>query len=664
MAKKSLSKGIPTRAMAQVVDELKTTAESQRKSFERRWYDNNFFDDGKHFRFVSRSTGKIVDLSSRNDLDLPTRAIPKASRQIRGVANLLMQPEYVPVVYPEKVSSSNYPPAQQDPQTGQLIQSPEYLQAMEQSKQSAKRIGHWLQEEWKDQHLTEQLIQMLILSAKHGVSYIQTWADPVAEELKTKVYDAFDIYLIGSLTSIYDSPFIMKGVPMLISEIKANELFDEEQTEKITPDNRYASSEIKQAYMQSRYGHETKSDNAATLLMKEAFMKEYLDDDNWSDAMELSKETGAMEGKKKGDMIMRHTYVAGGLTLHDEYLPLKEYPFADFRYEPGPIYQTPLIERFIPANKTLDIVMSRMERYINTMTVGVYQKRKGENFQITNRAGAQVIEYEQTPLTQMNLQNVPGHVFQFINEINSIIEEQGASTSALNQLPSGVKSGVAIENLKATEFANLKIASMQLKETVRNISERMIELAGEYFQETQTVMRLEDGEPQYFDIIGAKGVEKRRELNRQYPDMFNVPDATVIGSNDVRVDIEVETGLGFTMEGKKSTMQQIINYIQVLAQQGMISTEAIKEITKRFLEVFQYGNTQEFMEAFDKGLSSSQLSQDQLNQMKIAMAEVVKDTGLADQGQPSPEKDQRDIQKVKIGAVEALQDLAGGGGNA
>lgn len=656
MAKKGISTGTPSHAMAQVLDELKTTAEAQRRFFERRWYDNNFFDDGKHFRYVSRSTGKIVDLSDKANMNIPTRSIPKASRQIRGIANLLMQPEYVPVVYPEKVSAANYGGGQMDPQTGQTQLPPEYEQAKKSASETAKRIGHWIQEEWKDQHLESKMIQMVILAAKHGVSFMQIWPDAVKEELKTQVYDAFDIYLLGSLTSIYDSPFIMKGVPMSVKEIKANELFDAEQTAKITPDNKYSSSEIKEAYMQSRFGQETKSDSAATLVVKEAFIKEYLDDENEEMARSLSKDTGAMDGKKKGDMIMRHTFVAGGLTLHDEYLPLPEYPFVDFRFEPGPIYQTPLIERFIPANKTLDIVMSRMEKYINTMTVGVYQHRKGENFQITNKAGAQIMEYETTPLQQMDLQNVPSHVFQFISEINSIIEEQGASTSSLNQLPPGVKSGVAIESLKATEFANLKIASMMLKETTGNIAERMIQMAAEYFGSTQTVMRIEDGEPQYFDIIGAKGMKKRQYLARQYPGEFAAPDEVTVIPKDVRVDVEIETGLGFTMEGKKSTMQQIINYMQILIQQGMISTEAVKEITKRFLEVFQYGNTQEFIEAFDEGLTTSQMSQDQMNQMKIAMAEVIKDTGLT-----GPKKDEADIQKNKIGAVEALKDLAGGG---
>jgi len=63
---------------------------------------------------------------------------------------------------------------------------------------------------------------------------------------------AFDIYLDGTLTEIYDSPSIVKAKPWLIAKIKANEEFDEAAVEAISPDNKYASSEVKQAYMNAR----------------------------------------------------------------------------------------------------------------------------------------------------------------------------------------------------------------------------------------------------------------------------------------------------------------------------------------------------------------------------------------------------------------------------
>ena len=98
-----------TRSIAQQVESMMQSSVFQRRQIERRWYDNNFFDDGFHFRYVSRETGKIIDLAERTNMNLPQRAIPKASRQIRGIANLLMGPEYMPVVYPYKISKYNFP---------------------------------------------------------------------------------------------------------------------------------------------------------------------------------------------------------------------------------------------------------------------------------------------------------------------------------------------------------------------------------------------------------------------------------------------------------------------------------------------------------------------------------------------------------------------------
>ena len=140
---------IQTSDIGQLVDELVRKTQDKRTSFERRWYDNNFFDDGYHFRYLSRSEGKIVDLAERQNIYSPLRAIPKASRQIRGVANLLLAQEPTPVVYPEKVSKVQYP-GMTDPATGQQAPNPQYEQAKQEAKRVAKAIGHWLEEEFKN----------------------------------------------------------------------------------------------------------------------------------------------------------------------------------------------------------------------------------------------------------------------------------------------------------------------------------------------------------------------------------------------------------------------------------------------------------------------------------------------------------------------------------
>lgn len=623
---------IETKSIAMAIDAVMNSYEMNRRKFERSWYDNNFFDDGYHFRYVSRETGKIVDMSNSKNFNAPQRAIPKASRQIRGIANLLMGPEYTPVIYPSKVSRINFG------------QTAEYEEAVKESINVAKRTGQWVSKEFDRQEMLDKVMLMLILSAKHGVSYMQIWPDSVEEKIRTQIFDAFDIYLKGDLTEIYDSPSIVKTSQTLISQIKANEEFDEHQLELISPDNKYASSEIKQAYMTSRYGFERATDFNSTLILKEAFIKEYIDEENTERIKTQDNADQILDMRKKGDVVIRHVFTAGGVWLKDEYLDIAEYPFIDFRYEPGPIYQVPMIERFIPANKSLDVLASRIEQYANTMTAGIWSVRAGEDFAISNIPGGQKVTYKNVPPQQIPLAPIPAYLFNFMDFLEKNIEEQGASTSALGNIPNGVKSGVAIESVKSIEYANLKIPSMMLKKTMKRIAQRLIDIGSSYVS-PQTVYYMNKGKPDYFEILGEKGIEKRKKIG------LPIPTNIIEIKGDYYVDIEVESGLGFTQEGKKQTAQQIITFMLQMSEQGLITQDSIKVVLRRLLDTYQFGATEEFMEALDSGTQASPLTEEQLNAIKIAVLEAMKDSGLVGE-----EADQKLVDSTKIGTVEALKD--------
>src|SRR3990167_2320152 len=444
--------GVDTHNIGNVVDQMINVAKDSRRGFEKRWYDNNFFDDGYHFRYLNREQNKVIDLASRSTVWEPMRAIPKASRQIRGIANLLLARDPTPIVYPDKVKRYAYSPE-------------EYQQAIKLSKGVAKKIGCYLKEEYKNQDLLEKLALMVILTCKHGVSYLQVWPDAVEEAIRTQVYDAFDIYLIGSLTEIYDSPFIIKAAPQFISQIKANESFDPKQLEKINPDNRLASSEIKEAYMRAKYGRDANTDQSASLMLKEAFIKEYLGKEN-RERIRLQKNGGdILKSRKDGDVVIRQVFVAGNVWLRDEYTNLPDYPFVDFRMEPGPIYQVPLIERFIPANKSLDMAVSRLERFFHTMNVGGWLKRQGEQIRFTNQAGGQVIEYAQTKPEQASVASPSAMSFPFVGFLSNLIAEQGVNTSISGSVPAGARATSTVEALKESEIAALQIPMERLRGT-------------------------------------------------------------------------------------------------------------------------------------------------------------------------------------------------------
>ena len=631
--------------IGQTVDYMMNRSRDQRVSFERKWYDNNFFDDGYHFRYMQRSQNKIVDLSQGSTIWNPMRSIPKSSRQIRGVANLLASRNFVPIIYPEPISSAQFPP-QVDPSTGQKLPNPEYKQAVDEAKRLAKNVSHYIKTEWKNQDLTEKLAFMIILTAKHGISYLQIWPDSVKEAIRSQVYDAFDIYLLGNYTELEAVPYIIKAKPRLVSEIKADERYSSEDTAKINPDNRFASSEIKEAYEKARHGGIGNPDEAASVIEKEAFIKEYLDSDNKSRITQQPNGGDILRGKKDGDMVMRHTYVAGNITLKDEYVNLPGYPFVDLRFEPGPLYQTPMIERFIPSNKSLDLVVSRVERYLHTMVTGSWSVKSGEPAEPTNTAGGQIFNYNTTPPVQNQVAGIPQFVFSFMGLLESFIEEQGVTTTALGKIPKGVRAHAAIESLKESEFANLSIASNRLQNVVGKVTEKILDHVDNYFVTPQTVYYLDKGEPAYFDIIGASAIEKRAAIN------INTPSDVVPIKKDYRVDIQVESGLAYTQAGKKEAARELGDFLVQIAPLGLVSPEVVKVYFRSLLENFGFGATEDIMEAMDQFEAQGMMDQKQLDQMKMALAEVLKDVSGSE---ILPDSKMR-IEETQVGVAQAIKD--------
>lgn len=306
----------------------------------------------------------------------------------------------------------------------------------------------------------------------------------------------------------------------------------------------------------------------------------------------------------------------------DKYIPGTEYPFVDFRMEAGAIWQTPQIERFIPQNKAIDDVMTRLERHINSNPMGIWLRQKGENFEISNSSNAYVLEYEGRPPVNVPTSPMPSDPFNLITIQERLIEEQGVTTTAMGKIPSGVRANAAIETLKASEFSNLTMNTKMLKKTIEKAASKILFLADTYLMNVREVSYYQGGEAQYFDVIGKTGADVRQnKLQEQLP-----PNTIVLDSSD-RVRIEVETGPGYTVEGKRANMLDLSNFFMAMAKEGLVNPEAMRLIIEKLLDTYQFGSTSEFLEEYDKfsGQQSQQVDEKMKNQIKLSVAEVIRD---------------------------------------
>ena len=184
---------------------------------------------------------------------------------------------------------------------------------------------------------------------------------------------------------------------------------------------------------------------------------------------------------------------------------------------------------------------------------------------------------------------------------------------------------------------------MMLKKSIKEIAERMLERAHKDILEPQEYSSVEDGEPEYFDVIGQRGYELSQRVGK------TLPQDVVVLNKDIKVRIEIEPGLGLTMEGKREAMQQIIQYMLQLNEVGFIPPEALQQVIKRFLETFGYGSTQEFMEAIDENVAG--MDDKTLQKMKMAVLEALEEVE-----EVGPKASQKRITENKMGTLEALQD--------
>lgn len=629
-----------SRAVGKYVEDSNFQAIMRRRSWERRWYNTNWFDDGLHFRVMSKRTGQIIDHVQRYS-GFIERAIPRASKQIRGIGALLMTPNYYPVVYPERISQEDF----RLKSTGQIDQQAFQLE-QERAKENARKQGIFLQTTWEDDlNLELKLADMILLTAKNGISFLQIYTDPHTRRVCGNVYDAFDIIMYGDRRELDDLPFITKTQPMDFNEVLSSEDFDEDKKAQLSPDNLYATSEIKEAYMRARYGSKLNAQGLNTVIVRETFMKEYLSDDNWEQAKELGEETGAMEGKSKGDMIMRHPFSVGGVTLKDEYIDYDNYPFAELRFESGYLYQVPLMERFIPLNKSQDIVVTRIEKWINTMVAGIYRMRKGENMIISNIPGGQKVEYEGTPPDQMEISNVGPTPFQFMELTDKYIEEQGISSNNISQLPGNVANNT-IENIQQQEYTNLKFAIARLRNCVTRIGELCMERADKEYIKPVEVSYKEDNDVSFFSVIGTRGKKAHKKIGA------SLPNDIITLNRKAKIRVEADTGFGLTQDGRRKAMTELMNQAVELYKLGFMGAEAMSQLVKRMVEEYGYGSTQEFMEAIENGITQGQMSDQQIQQMKIALLQVLKDTKSV-----GPASDKQLVDSTKLGTLQTLKDV-------
>jgi len=110
--------------------------------------------------------------------------------------------------------------------------------------------------------------------------------------------------------------------------------------------------------------------------------------------------------------------------------------------------------------------------------------------------------------------------------------------------------------------------------------------------------------------------------------------------------------LGYTKEAKKAAARELGEFMIQLAGIGLMNPETVKIYVQKLFDLYGFGMTQDIIESMEQGMTSGQMNENQIMNMKVAMAEVMNDA------MPTPEER---ISEGKIATAETLKDLQKGG---
>lgn len=522
-----------------------------RFKFERNWYVADNFWDGNHFVWWRKSTGTIDRVKPPKGVTL--RQVPKLKKQFEAMANLIVANNPKWIAYPDE--------------TGDVQE--------EQQLNFATRRRMWLEDIWDEQNMKGKCIEAVLGALKFPYSAFEVSTDPETRKQIIDVWEPFELYWKPSVKCIDDSPMVVKTVSKLPEEILNNPIYTLESDVEFNLEKRFAYSDLKEMREAEKFGaHNTTEDRGG--ILKEVYFWDYKDD-------------------KK---IMRLISIYADKVVRSEILPLKRYPFAPLKLQAGPYFQQSYLESLIPTNKSIDLIVSNIETFFHTMTRGKWLKHKNSTISRVTNENGDFIEYDVEPPVQVPLASIPNYVFVHMANLEKWIEERTVSSSTTGRAPRGIRAYKAIESLKQSDFANMGGPVTFLEECLERVAELINEQADIYLNSPTTVKRVDEEKPDYFQVVGASN--------------YSGEDGVVPISASTKIDVQIESGLSYTEEGKRQTMLELFEL-------GLIPPDML-------LKVFRFSNVGEILAKAQAGQQVSMIDTQDFQALPDELKKVVLQT--------------------------------------
>lgn len=501
-------------------------AADSRRRYDQEWMARNLFWRGFQFSRYLPNTQTVV-LSSRQSARIPINVIASIMRAIRN-----------------QVTSFR-------PKFEVLPTNPNNTSASTQARYAQRLLDYYFDKLNLKMKIKETITQALLYSIGGPWQIVY---DELKKEIRIWLIDPFDWYVDPMAETADEAEFQIKAVRESLAKVIHNPTYNLWARKEISGgDSKIAASEYKSFMIQAiKTVSPRQNEDNAHLIFKEGYFRRYRED---------------------GSIYMVHCiWTDQNITplLYEE-LDQEDYDTVVYRGDLNPkeIYGESWIKHVMPLNRVLNSLESSAFEYNYRVAKGrIVVDRDAGVSTIHNVHGEIISKNRGATVQPLDLPPLPSAVQEQIQRFWRYIEDvSGIHEASLGRVPTGVKTGVGIAELKQADATSQDDLVDNLEDFLTDVAMKMLQKIAKNYTGYKVIKDLgvREGDEKYFVAIGQNSAKNRKKSGDELghdgqvkigPDWFDVAEI----SDDNNIRVTVGSWLGYT---KESLQQKVLQYYQL-----------------------------------------------------------------------------------------------------